>query len=92
MQTAELQHLEKQWLTYQDLVAQCVDAIEQLTNYTPDGFEVAFLIKNVKAFSMPIPVSEREFMLSFFISWRLYFQRKSEDTAAAIWALRRKAV
>jgi translation initiation factor 2B subunit (eIF-2B alpha/beta/delta family) len=93
MQTAEIiQQLEKQWLTYQDLVSQCVDAINQLINYKPDGFEVAFLIRGVKSFSMPIPASEREFMLSFFISWRLYYQRKLEDTAAALWTLKSKAV
>lgn len=92
MQNAELQKLEGQWLLYQDLLSKCVDAINQLTNYTPDGFEVAFLIRGIKAFSMPIPVSESEFMLSFFISWRMYYQRKINDTAAAIWAIKKIAV
>lgn len=92
MQTAELQKLQQQWLLYQDLLSTCTDAINQLTDYTPDGFEMAFLIRGVKAFSMPIPVSESEFMLSFFISWRMYYQRKIDDTAAAIWAIKKMAV
>lgn len=89
MQTAEIHELEQLAVSYHELLAQCLDAIDQLTNYKPDGFEIAFLIRGVKAFSMPVPSTEKEFALCFFISWRQYYQRKLEDTTAAVWALKR---
>jgi len=88
MQTAEILQLEQKALNYKQLLDECIEAIEQLTNYEPDGFEIAFLIRGVKTFSMPIPSTEREFTLCFFISWRLYYHRQLEDITAQLWALK----
>jgi len=88
MHTAEIQKLEQKALSYRQLLDECVEAIDQLTGYKPDGFEIAFLIKGVKTFSMPIPSTEHEFCLCFFISWRLYYHRQLEDTTAQLWTLK----
>jgi hypothetical protein len=88
MNTAEIQKLEQKALNYSQLYDECTEAIEQLTDYEPDGFEMAFLIKGTKTFSMPIPSTEHEFCLCFFISWRLYYHRQLEDITAQLWALK----
>jgi len=88
MHTAEIQQLERKALGYKQLLDECVEAIEQLTGYEPDGFEIAFLIRGAKTFSMPIPPTERDFCLCFFISWRLYYHRQLEDITGEIWTLK----
>jgi hypothetical protein len=88
MHTAEIKQLEQKELICRQLLAECIEAIEQLNGYEPDGFEIAFLIKGVKTFSMPVPPTEHEFCLCFFISWRLYYHRQLEDITAQLWALR----
>ncbi len=88
MHTAEILQLEQKALGYKQLYDECCEAIDGLTNYEPDGFEIAFLIRGIKTFSMPIPPTEREFSLCFFISWRLYYHRLLEDITGEIWTLK----
>lgn len=88
MKTAEIQALEQKAIEYKQLLDECIEAIEQLKDYKPDGFEFAFLIRGTKAFSMPIPPTEQEFCLCFFISWRFYYHRQLEDITGKLWTLK----
>jgi hypothetical protein len=88
MQSAEINQLEQKALVYRQMLDECIDAIGQLSKYEPEGFEIAFKIKGSTVYSMALPPSEKEFSLSFFISWRLFYYRQLEDITATILTLK----